>query len=38
MAWYVDNLKISHIDPTVVEEIFHSIESEFGKEAPLSVT
>ncbi|KAG7366075.1 reverse transcriptase RNA-dependent DNA polymerase [Nitzschia inconspicua] len=38
IAWYVDDLKISHKDPTVVEDIFTKLQEEFGKEAPLTVT
>ena len=38
IAWYVDDLKISHRDPAVTEEIFNDIASEFGKEAPLTVS
>jgi Reverse transcriptase (RNA-dependent DNA polymerase) len=38
IAWYVDDLKISHRDESVVEDVFGSLESEFGREAPLTVT
>jgi len=38
IAWYVDDLKISHEDEDVIEEVFRDIESEFGKEAPLTVS
>jgi len=38
IAWYVDDLKISHKDSTVVETIFQKLQDEFGKNAPLSVT
>lgn len=38
IAWYVDDLKISHTDPAVVEDIFQKLQDEFGKKAPLSVT
>ncbi|KAG7345606.1 reverse transcriptase RNA-dependent DNA polymerase [Nitzschia inconspicua] len=38
LTWYVDDLKLSHVDPEVVEEIFAKLQEEFGKEAPLSVT
>ncbi|KAG7363646.1 reverse transcriptase RNA-dependent DNA polymerase [Nitzschia inconspicua] len=38
IAWYVDDLKLSHEDPTVVEDIFTKLQAEFGKEAPLTVT
>ncbi|KAG7373109.1 reverse transcriptase RNA-dependent DNA polymerase [Nitzschia inconspicua] len=38
IAWYVDDLKLSHEDPAVVEDIFAKLQAEFGKEAPLTVT
>ncbi|KAG7353002.1 reverse transcriptase RNA-dependent DNA polymerase [Nitzschia inconspicua] len=38
IAWYVDDLKLSHEDPAVVEDIFTKLQAEFGKEAPLTVT
>jgi hypothetical protein len=31
VVWYVDDNKISHIDPTVVSMIIEKIESKFGK-------
>ncbi|KAG7373061.1 reverse transcriptase RNA-dependent DNA polymerase [Nitzschia inconspicua] len=38
IVWYVDDLKLSHEDPAVVEDIFAKLQAEFGKEAPLTVT
>jgi hypothetical protein len=37
ILWHVDNLKISHVDPTVVTDIIEQLQVEFGKEAPLTV-
>jgi hypothetical protein len=37
ILWHVDDLKISHIDPEVVTEVIDLLESQFGKEAPLTV-
>ncbi|KAI2505429.1 Reverse transcriptase (RNA-dependent DNA polymerase) [Fragilaria crotonensis] len=31
IAWYVDDMKISHVDPNVVTEVIEQIESRFGK-------
>ena len=38
IAWHVDNLKISHVDNDVLEDLISEISDEFGKEAPLTVT
>jgi Reverse transcriptase (RNA-dependent DNA polymerase) len=38
ILWHVDDLKISHHDPKVVSSIIAQLETEFGKEAPLSIT
>ena len=38
ILWHVDDLKISHVDEKVVTEIIKLLESEFGKEAPLTQT
>ena len=38
IVWHVDDLKISHVDPEVVRGVLQQLESEFGKEAPLTVT
>ena len=37
VIWHVDDLKISHVNPTVVDEIVKLIENKFGKEAPITV-
>jgi hypothetical protein len=34
----VDNLKISHVDKEVVEDILRMLNERYGKEAPLTVT
>jgi hypothetical protein len=36
VAWHVDDLKISHISAKVVEDLIANLDSEFGKETPLS--
>ena len=36
ILWHVDDLKISHVDPKVVDTVIELLESEFGKEAPLT--
>jgi hypothetical protein len=38
IIWHVDDLKLSHIDSTVVDNIIALLEQEFGNEAPLTVT
>ena len=38
VGWYVDDLKISHLDMSVCDDIISSLQSKYGKEAPLSVT
>ena len=38
IAWYVDDLKISHKQESVVESIFEDLQAEFGQQAPLTVT
>jgi hypothetical protein len=38
ILWHVDDLKISHVDPKVVEEILRLLNERYGKEAPLVVT
>jgi hypothetical protein len=38
ILWHVDDLKISHVDPSVVTEVIKQLEDEFGKEASLTVT
>lgn len=40
ILWHVDNLKISHVDPSVVESILARLKNDarFGQQKPLSVT
>lgn len=37
ILWHVDDLKISHVDPTVVESILERLNDRFGQQKPLSV-
>jgi hypothetical protein len=37
IIWHVDDLKISHFDPTVVTDVIQMLSDEFGKEAPLTI-
>jgi Reverse transcriptase (RNA-dependent DNA polymerase) len=38
ILWHVDDLKISHVDQQVLEDILDSLNRRFGKEQPLTVT
>jgi hypothetical protein len=38
ILWHVDDLKISHVDSKVNDTIIDLLETEFGKEAPLTIT
>jgi hypothetical protein len=38
ILWHVNDLKISHVDPEVVEEILKLLNERYGKETPLVVT
>ena len=38
VIWHVDNLKISHVDKKVVEDIIGLLSEKFGKESPLTTT
>jgi hypothetical protein len=38
ILWHVDDLKISHVDPKVVTTVIADLQSEFGQEAPLTIT
>jgi hypothetical protein len=38
ILWHVDDLKVSHMDKKVVEGVLKLLNSDFGKETPLSVT
>jgi len=35
IIWHVDDLKISHIDPKVVNNFIKKLEDKFGQESPL---
>ena len=37
LVWHVDDMKISHADSRVVDNIISMLEQEFGKEAPLTI-
>ena len=37
IGWYVDDLKISHVEQEVIDSIFDRLQERYGKEAPLSV-
>jgi hypothetical protein len=36
--WHVDDIKISHEDPKVVDSVLRLLGTRYGKEAPLTVT
>ena len=38
IGWHVDDLKISHVDMSAIEHVIKKLESEFGKETPLTIT
>ncbi len=38
ILWQVDDLKISHINPQVVDSVINMLNERYGKEAPLTVT
>ena len=38
VVWHVDDLKISHVDPTVVESLLDLLDGEYGKINPLVTT
>ena len=38
VAWHVDDLKISHLQTSVVDNFIEQMDAEFGKEAPLNVS
>jgi len=35
ILWHVDDLKISHVDPKVVNDVIKKLEAKFGQESPL---
>ena len=38
ILWHVDNLKISHVDKNVVEDILKKLNEKFGHESPLTTS
>ena len=36
IIWHVDDLKISHVDKKVVEDILKQLTTKFGQDAPLT--
>jgi hypothetical protein len=36
VAWHVDDLKVSHVQTSVVDQFIADMDSEFGKETPLN--
>ena len=36
IIWHVDDLKISHVDPQVVDQVIDMIDEEYGQEEPIS--
>jgi Reverse transcriptase (RNA-dependent DNA polymerase) len=38
ILWHVDDIKVSHVDKRVIEQVIENLEAVYGKEAPLVVT
>jgi hypothetical protein len=38
VLWHVDDLKISHVDSAVVDDILLMLDKRYGKDAPLTIT
>jgi len=38
VLWHVNNLKVSHVDPKLVDEVLDQVDWEYGKVAPITVT
>jgi hypothetical protein len=36
VAWHVDDLKVSHVQTSVVDQFIADMVSEFGKETPIN--
>jgi len=34
IIWHVDDLKISHVDPKVVNDVIRKLKKKFGQESP----
>jgi Reverse transcriptase (RNA-dependent DNA polymerase) len=38
VCWYIDDVKASHIEESVVEDLISKMQEEYGKEAPLTIS
>jgi len=38
IIWLIDDLKISHIDKNIVEDLINDLNKKFGNESPLTTT
>ena len=38
IGWHVDDLKISHVDSEVVDDILNKLDERYGKESPMVTT
>ena len=38
ICWYVDDVKMSHVNTEVLEDVLSQLQDRFGKEAPLTIT
>jgi hypothetical protein len=38
VCWYVNNVKASHIEESVLEDLISKMQEEYGKEAPLTIS
>jgi hypothetical protein len=38
VCWYVDDVKASHVEESVVEDLISKMQEEYGKEAPLAIS
>ena len=38
VCWYVNNVKVSHVEESVVEDAMSKMQEEYGQEAPLTVS
>ena len=36
VAWHVDDIKASHVDPKVMDRLLNQLDDEFGKETPMN--
>ena len=37
LVWHIDDMKISHADTKIVDDVINRLEQDFGKEAPLTI-